>query len=140
MGTERTPSSPTLTDSQWERLVRYGVPIAPAPGDVLFRSGDRWYDLILVESGAVDIVREPLKWIEETRLATLGPRTFIGELGLLNGQRAFLTARVAEAGRMLRVDHEALQRMMAEDDDLCDLMLRTLWARREELRRGPAPP
>jgi thioredoxin reductase (NADPH) len=138
MGTEGTPSSPALTDSQWERLARYGVPIAASPGDVLFRSGDRWYDLILVESGAVDIVREPLKWIEETRLATLGPRTFIGELGLLNGQRAFLTARVAEAGRMLRVDHEALQRLMAEDDELCDLMLRTLWARREELRKGPA--
>jgi thioredoxin reductase (NADPH) len=39
---------------------------------------------------------------------------------------------------VLRVDHDALQRMMAEDDELCDLMLRTLWARREMLRHGPA--
>ena len=55
---------------------------------------------------------------------------------LLNGQRAFLTAAGRTAGA--RVDHDALQRMMAEDDELCDLMLRTLWARREMLRRGPA--
>jgi hypothetical protein len=27
---------------------------------------------------------------------------------------------------MLRVHHEAPQRMMAEDDELCDLMLRAL--------------
>jgi thioredoxin reductase (NADPH) len=138
MGIEATPISPTLTDSQWNRLVRYGTPIDTSEGDVLFASGDRWYDLILVETGAVDVVREKLRWVEETLIATLGERTFVGELGLLNGQRAFLTARVSKPGRMLRIDHETLQRMMAEDDELCDLMLRTLWARREELRKGPA--
>ncbi|MDQ0893792.1 FAD-dependent oxidoreductase [Agromyces ramosus] len=138
MGAKGKHSSPDLTDAQWQRLGAYGVPIEAAAGDVLFRSGDRRYDLILVESGTVDIVREPLAWVEETTIATLGARSFVGELGLLNGQRAFLTARVAEPGRMLRVDHEALQRLMAEDDELCDLMLRALWARREELRKGPA--
>lgn len=138
MGHNAPKITPELTDSQWERMLRYGVSIPAQAGDILFKSGERWYDLILVESGTVDVVREPLKWIDETLIATLGPRTFVGELGLLNGQRAFLTARVAEPGRMLRVDHDALQRMMAEDDELCDLMLRTLWARREELRRGPA--
>ena len=138
MGASGTRIIPDLTDAQWQRMLRYGVPTRAETGDVLFRSGDRRYDLILVESGTVDVVREPLKWIEETRIDTLGARSFVGELGLLNGQRAFLTARVAEPGRMLRVDHESLLRMMAEDDELCDLMLRTLWARREELRHGPA--
>ena len=138
MGSEKTNASPTLSDSQWNRMVRYGTPVEATVGDIMFRSGERWYDLILVETGAVEVVRDALAWIEETHIATLGPRSFVGELGLLNGQRAFLTARVSEAGRMHRVDHESLQRMMAEDDELCDLMLRTLWARREELRRGPA--
>ncbi len=138
MGTKAPRIQPTLTDSQWRRMLRYGVPVRAEAGDVLFRSGERWHDMILVESGTVDVLREPLKWIEETVIVTFGPRSFVGELGLLNGQRAFLTARVAEPGRMFRVDHEALQRMMADDDELCDLMLRALWARREELRRGPA--
>ncbi|GAA1959522.1 FAD-dependent oxidoreductase [Agromyces allii] len=138
MGASATRKIPEPTDEQWGRMLRYGAPTATQAGDVLFAAGDRWYDLVLVESGAVDIVREPLKWIEETRIATLGPRSFAGELGLLNGQRAFLTARVSEPGVVHRIDHAALQRMMAEDDELCDLMLRTLWARREQLRRGPA--
>ena len=138
MGHAGEKITPELTDAQWDRLRRYGVPVDTAAGDVLFRVGDRNYDLILVESGEVEVVREALWWTEETQLARLGPRTFVGELGLLNGQRAFLTARATEPGRVLRVDHDALQRMMAEDDELCDLMLRTLWARREMLRHGPA--
>ena len=139
MGRTKQKIRPELTDAQWDRLRRYGVPQATEVGDVLFRTGDRWYDLILVEEGEVEVVRDALSWTEETRLAVLGPRTFVGELGLLNGQRAFLTSRVTQPGRVLRVDHDALQRLMAEDDELCDLMLRTLWARRELLRHGPAP-
>ena len=138
MGGKHGPIVPDLTDAQWDRLVSHGVPVDVAVGDMLFRTGDRWYDLILVESGAVDVVRDALPWVGETHIATLGPRTFVGELGLLNGQRAFLSARATEAGRMHRVDHAALQRLMAEDDELCDLLLRTLWARRDVLRRGPA--
>ncbi|WP_308797525.1 FAD-dependent oxidoreductase [Agromyces silvae] len=138
MGAPHPDIVPELTDAQWERLRQYGTPVETHAGDVLFQSGERWYDLILVETGTIDVVRDALAWIDETHIATLGPRTFVGELGLLNGQRAFLTARVVQPGLVRRVDHEALQRMMADDDELCDLMLRTLWARREELRRGPA--
>lgn len=138
MGRTKQKIRPELTDAQWDRLRRYGTPQTTKVGDVLFRTGDRWYDLILVEEGEVEVVRDALSWTEETRLAVLGPRTFVGELGLLNGQRAFLTSRVTRPGRVLRVDHDALQRLMAEDDELCDLMLRTLWARRELLRHGPA--
>ncbi|MDR6906760.1 thioredoxin reductase (NADPH) [Agromyces sp. 3263] len=138
MAKKHGPVVPHLTDAQWDRLVAHGVPVDVALGDMLFRTGDRWYDLILVESGAVEVVRDALPWVGETPIVTLGPRTFVGELGLLNGQRAFLSARATEAGRMYRVDHAALQRLMAEDDELCDLLLRTLWARRDFLRQGPA--
>jgi thioredoxin reductase (NADPH) len=129
---------PSLTEKQRARLAGYGAPADIAVGDTLFRSGDRWYDLVLIESGEVEIVRDALPWVEETVIATLGPGNFVGELGLLNGQRAFLTARASVAGRMFRIDHAALQRLMAEDDELCDFLLRTLWLRREALRKGPA--
>ncbi|GLI27493.1 thioredoxin reductase [Agromyces rhizosphaerae] len=138
MGAEHTTAMPQLTDAQWERLTRYGVAVETEPGEVLFHTGERWYDLVLVERGAVDVVRDALPWAGEATIATVGPRGFVGELGLLNGQRAFLTARVSEAGTVHRIDHAALTRLMAEDDELCDLMLRALWARREQLRSGPA--
>nr|BFF11810.1 hypothetical protein GCM10025699_31130 [Microbacterium flavescens] len=129
---------PVLTDAQWERLHGFGVPEDVAAGDYLFRSGDRDYDLILVDEGEIEVVRDSLFWIEEAVLARSGPRTFVGELGLLNGQGAFLSARATTPTRVLRVSRAELRRLMAEDDELCDIILHALWARRESLRRGPA--
>ncbi len=107
-------------------------------GEHLFRAGDQDYDLILVETGEVELVRVAFGWVEETRIGVMGPRSFVGELGLLNGQGAFLTARAATAGRMRRVSRSRLRVLMAEDEELCDIILHALWARREILRRGPA--
>ncbi|MCH6229216.1 FAD-dependent oxidoreductase [Microbacterium sp. CFH 31415] len=129
---------PTLTDAQWERLRGFGVPEQVEAGDYVFRSGDREYDLILVDEGDIEIVRDSLLWIEEAVIAHSGPRTFVGELGLLNGQGAFLSARATAPTRVLRVSRPELRRLMAEDDELCDIILHALWARRESLRRGPA--
>ncbi|MCC4908316.1 FAD-dependent oxidoreductase [Microbacterium sp. cx-59] len=129
---------PTLTDSQWERLTRFGTPEHVAAGEYVFRSGDRNYDLILVEDGGLEVVRDSLFWIEEAVLAHMGPRSFVGELGILNGQGAFLSARATRASRVRRVNRAELQTLMSEDDELCDLVLHALWARRESLRRGPA--
>src|SRR5918997_2716111 len=129
---------PELTDAQWGRLLGYGVPETVTVGDYVFRSGDPSYDLILIDDGEVEIVRDSLFWIEESVLARMGPRSFAGELGLLNGQGAFLSARVTKDGRIFRVPHHELRRLMTEDDELCDLLLHALWARHESLRRGPA--
>jgi len=129
---------PALTDAQWERLVAFGTPQDAAAGEYLFRSGDRDYDLILVDSGEIEVVRDSLWWIEEAVLARMGRRSFVGELGLLNGQGAFLSARMTEPGRVLRVTRADLRKLMTEDDELCDLILHALWARREALRGGPA--
>ena len=129
---------PTLTDAQWARLKTFGEPHDVAEGEYLFRAGDLDYDMILVDSGEVQIVRDALSWVDETVVGTMGPRSFVGELALLNGQGAFLSARATKAGRMLRVNRASLRLLMAEDDELCDLVLHALWARREMLRRGPA--
>jgi thioredoxin reductase (NADPH) len=107
-------------------------------GEELIRSGDRSYDLIAVDSGEVEILREHLGWEGETLLARAGSGSFVGELGLLNGQSAMLTARVSKAGRMVRVSRAELRQLIAEDDSLGDLILQALWARRESLRHGPA--
>lgn len=129
---------PVLTDAQWERMVTYGVAEDVTEGHYLTRSGDREYDLLLVNTAEVEIVRDSLWWVGETVIRSMGARTFVGELGLINGQGAFLSVRVTSAGRILRVSREALRRLMSEDDELCALVLRTFWYRRESLRKGPA--
>ena len=130
--------SPTLTDDQWARLTAIGTTQDVAEGDYVFRSGDSDYDLIVVEEGEIEIVRDALKWVDEVVISRMGPRTFAGELGLLNGQGAFLSARATGPGRVRRITRAELRRLMNEDDDLCDLILHALWARRESLRNGPA--
>ena len=129
---------PPLTDAQWSRLLAFGEPQEVVEGEYLFEAGDLDYDLILVDSGEIELVRVSFGWVGETPIGRMGPRSFVGELGLLNGQGAFLSARASVAGRMLRVSRARLRLLMAEDDELCDIVLHALWARREMLRRGPA--
>jgi len=131
-------TKPTLTEAQWDRLRSFGEPHDVTAGEYLFQAGDLDYDLILVETGEIEIVRVAFGWVGETRVGTMGPRSFVGELGLLNGQGAFLSARASKGGRMLRVSRANLRLLMAEDDELCDIVLHALWARREVLRAGPA--
>ncbi|MET0297793.1 MAG: cyclic nucleotide-binding domain-containing protein, partial [Microbacterium sp.] len=133
-----TVQSPPLTDDQWKRLLVFGTPQEVAAGEYIFRSGERDYPLILVEEGEVEIVRDALKWMGEEVLARMGPGKFVGELGLLNGQSAFLSARAATDMRIRRVERADLRHLMAEDDELSDIVLHALWARREALRKGSA--
>nr|WP_184752944.1 cyclic nucleotide-binding domain-containing thioredoxin-disulfide reductase [Microbacterium thalassium] len=129
---------PPLTDAQWARLISYGRPEDVAVGDHLFRSGDPGYDLMLIDTGEVEIVRDALAWLDEEVLVRMRPRTFVGELGLLNGQAPFLSARVSAPGRVYRVDDAHRRKLMGEDDELCDILLHAFWARREHLRTGSA--
>lgn len=130
--------SPDLSDAHWRRLIAAAVPQDVEVGDYVFRTGEAGYDLIFVESGEVEIVRDALRWVGEAVITTVGPGRFAGELGILNGQSAFLSARVTQAGRVHRLSRAALREIMSEDDELCDVILHALWARRESLRTGPA--
>ena len=138
MSQTTTTTTGTFTAEQWQRLVRFAEPLDVSVGDIVFDVGDQWYSLVLVESGLVDVVRRANSWLPETPVVSVGAQSFVGELGVLSGQRAFLTARVAEVGRMLRLDTRAIRRVLSEDDELGELLLRTMWQRRESLSRGPA--
>ncbi|MFJ6652001.1 FAD-dependent oxidoreductase [Microbacterium sp. NPDC091313] len=136
--TEAAPYSAPLTDDQWARIIHYATPEDVTAGDYAFRSGDASYDLILVDTAEVEIVRDSLWTLGEQVLVVNGAHAVAGELGVLNGQGAFLSARVSRSGRIYRLSRAALRRVMSEDDELCDVLLRMLWNRREALRKGPA--
>jgi thioredoxin reductase (NADPH) len=129
---------PTLSDQQWARLKAYGVAQDVDAGALLFRAGDSSYDLIVIESGTVDVIRTEASDTPEAILVTHGPGRFVGELSLLTGQATYLSARVAEAGRVHRVPPLAFRRLMDEDPELSDLILRALLARRQSLQAGEA--
>lgn len=120
--------SPVLDVAQVEVLRRYGSEHEMAAGDVLFADGDVTYDLIVVLAGEARIV-ERRGQPGETVIATYGRSQFLGEIGLLTGQRAYLSAVASSAGRVLRVPVERVRVVMAQEPGLSELILRTFLLR-----------
>ena len=120
--------SPILDDAQIELLGRYGRESDIAAGDVLFAPGDETYDLIVILEGGAEVVQDQGRPTESV-IVTYGPREFLGELGLLTGQRVFLMARATAAGRILRVPVDQLRTVMAQELDLSELILRAFLLR-----------
>lgn len=129
---------PHLTAEQFGRIAGYGTPRDVAVGDVVFAPGDRLLDLILIESGRVEILSAPSGKGAAEVVRTFGPGEFLGELNLLTGQSAYLTARVIEAGRLHVLTPSRLRQLMAEDPDSSDVLLRSFLHRRDELRTNTA--
>ncbi len=123
---------PLLGELQLSTLRRYGNESEVQRGDLLFTDGDPGYDLIVVLEGRVEI-RDHYGRLEEQLIITYGPREFLGEKGLLTGQRVFLTAVATERGRILRVPIEQVRTIMAEEADLSDYLLRAFLLRHVRL-------
>jgi len=120
--------SPVLDPAQLEVLRRYGGEHDTAAGEVLFDDGDLTYDLIVVVAGEAQII-ERRGQAGETIIATYGHGQFLGEIGLLTGQRAYLSAVANAAGRVLRVPVEQVRVVMAQELGLSELILRTFLLR-----------
>jgi thioredoxin reductase (NADPH) len=124
--------SPVLDAAQLGVLRRYGSERGVAAGDVLFADGDEAYDLIVLLAGTADIIQghgQP----EASVVASYGPSEFLGEIGMLTGQRAFLSAVATSPGQVLAVPVGQLRLVMAQEPGLSDLILRTFLLRRSIL-------
>ncbi len=133
-----TEAAPVLSDEQWSRLKTYGNEQLTEAGDILFRAGEAIADMILVESGGIEILRPAGSDADEAVVAGYGSRQFSGELNLLTGQSTYLNARVSAPGALYRVGPASFRRLMDEDPELSDIILRALLARRENLRANAA--
>src|SRR5258708_5035943 len=125
---------PVLSGPQLDVLRRYGAEQRVAMGDVLIRDGDETYDLIVLLEGEAQIV-EHYAQPDEFVIVTYGPREFMGEIGLLTGQRAYLTAVVSAPGRILRVPVEQVHKIMDQELVLSELILRAFLVRHSRLTR-----
>ena len=127
---------PTLTVSQWARLLEYaGTSEQVTDGTWLYQPGDQAIDMILVEEGQVRVGAPPTP--DQTQciaVASFGPRQFTGELSLLTGQNAALGAQAGAGAVVRRLGPAALRRVMQQEPEISDLLLRTLIARRRYMQ------
>lgn len=132
-GSGDNPAAPEMSEQQWHLLSTYGIRQSVSAGDTLFQAGQAGCDMIVVETGTVEVVRRASTDTAETLVAHYGPRQFTGELNLLTGQATYFDAMAATAGTVLRIDPSHFRRLMDEQPDLSDLILRALVARRQNL-------
>jgi thioredoxin reductase (NADPH) len=129
---DRDGAFPRLGEHQIKALAAAGARRRTEPGEVLFRQGHEHCDFFVVLEGMVAVIAD--QGTEEERLVAVhGPCRFLGELSLLTDQPAFYTAIVQEPGEVLQVPVESLLRIVSEDEDLGDLVLRAYLLRRERL-------
>jgi thioredoxin reductase (NADPH) len=125
-------STPTFTAEDVERLSAYGQLADVSTGDLLFADGEANYDLVIILEGRLEVI-EYLGRPDETIISSYGPGQFPGEISLLTGQRAFLTAIMRQAGRVLRIRAQNVHTIIEQEPDLSEVLLRALLARHARL-------
>jgi thioredoxin reductase (NADPH) len=123
---------PRLSSAQIRALELQGERRPTLPGDLLYREGEVQHDFFVILDGLVAIVDGYGSGFDRT-IGVHGKGRFLGELGLLAGQPAFLTAVVVEPGEVLAVPAERLRAIVTQDPNLGDLILRSLVLRRSTL-------
>ena len=125
-----TPPSPTLSETQLATIASLGEERTADVGDVLYRVGDHRYPFIAIRDGGVTVLDAA-----GNEIIKQGKSGFLGEMTLLSGQTALVTAVVTEPLRYIAVEREALRSLLYEDGPLSDLVLSTFIARREALQQ-----
>jgi thioredoxin reductase (NADPH) len=128
--TAPAPDSPALTASQLATLAGVGEERTAPAGEILYGIGDERYPFIAVVEGEVAVLDAA-----GNQITRHGPSRFLGEVNLLSGQAAFVTAKAATPLRYIAVDREALRALLFEDGPLSTVVLATFIARREALQQ-----
>ena len=122
---------PVFPATVLEELAEFGDRRELEPGDALYRAGEARWDFYVLIEGEVEVVRDD----ESQQLVVVyGPGQFVGELGLLTGQRTYLTARATRKGSALVIPHNEFRRLMATKPSISDTIFSALIGRRETLR------
>jgi thioredoxin reductase (NADPH) len=121
-----------LRGPQLDVLRPYGTEQETTGGDVLFAEGDGTYDLLVVLAGEVQVV-ERFGQPDQAVISSYGPGEFPGEMGMLTGQRAYLTAVASAPGKVLRVAVGQLHQVISQEPDLSELILRAFLQRHARL-------
>src|SRR5580698_9571832 len=125
---------PTLNDAQLLRIARYGEQRHALAGEILYDQGTSALGIHVVLSGAVEIVRPGL--LGEELITVQRPGEFTCEANVLAGRRALVRARMTEEGDVIVIGPQGLRRLIQEDPEISELLMRAFILRRVALIAG----
>ncbi|MCE0765144.1 FAD-dependent oxidoreductase [Pseudonocardia kujensis] len=120
---------PRLEETRLRELEAWGERRPTTRGDVLVAEGEAEDTFYVLLSGRVAVV-EALGTPDQRVARLHGPGRFLGELGVLTRQPAFLSDVVVDPGEVLAVPAERLRALAARDHAFGDLVLRAYLVRR----------
>jgi thioredoxin reductase (NADPH) len=121
---------PTLDAEEMESMRRYGTVHEYADGAVIFKAGDASIDLVVVESGMIDIINPT----DENRvIASHTPGAFAGDIDVLTRRPVIVTAIARGPTRVIRITGPKLRELVTRLPRLGETLLNAFIARREVL-------
>jgi thioredoxin reductase (NADPH) len=136
MGDEEE-ATPTLGPSDMALATQVGVVRQVREGEYLYREGDSSYDFFVLLSAEVEIVVAVDG--SESVVIRHGAGRFLGELNMLSGLHAFVSAKVVTSGEVVAIPRDRLRQLMATKPQLGDTILAAFVARRGLLMTAAAP-
>jgi thioredoxin reductase (NADPH) len=122
---------PRLSGAQLRRIAHYGEPRHFPAGQILFDQGSSALGIHVVLSGAVEVIRPGVLVDELITVHHAGE--FTGEVNVLAGRRSFVRARMVEEGDVLVISPQGLRRLIQEDAEVSELLMRAFILRRVAL-------
>jgi thioredoxin reductase (NADPH) len=125
---------PKLTDRETRALGEFGRERDVAQGEVLFAEGDRDFCFFVILDGSVEITENSSG--EEHRVVVHEKGEFTGDVDMLSGRAALVTARVTRPGRVLALSAEALRKVVSDLPDVSEKLLKAFLMRRSLLLKS----
>jgi CRP/FNR family transcriptional regulator, cyclic AMP receptor protein len=97
-----------LSEEEARRLATYATETSLAEGQILMKQGDYSTELIAIEEGTADVIRDGKK------IAQLGKGDLIGEMGLFERQPRNADVIATSPMRVLKLTHWEIRRMSAD--------------------------
>jgi CRP/FNR family transcriptional regulator, cyclic AMP receptor protein len=102
------PIFSNLSDEEAKRLAAFATETSVAEGQILMKQGDYSTELIAIEEGTADVLRDGHK------LASLKQGDLIGEMGLLEREPRNADVIATSPMRVLKLTHWEIRRMSEE--------------------------
>jgi CRP-like cAMP-binding protein len=100
-----------LSDEEAKRLAAFATETSIAEGQILMKQGDYSVELIAIEEGSADVIRDGRK------IASLGKGDLIGEMGLFERRPRNADVIATSPMRVLKLTHWEIRRMSDETVD-----------------------
>jgi CRP/FNR family transcriptional regulator, cyclic AMP receptor protein len=97
-----------LSDDEAKRLSAFATETSVADGQILMKQGDYSTELIGIEEGTADVIRDGEK------IASLGEGDLIGEMGLLEREPRNADVIATSPMRVMKLTHWEIRRMSEE--------------------------